>query len=382
LAVVTEPCTYTRLFGTFTRPAFLDEETQRKRIADHWVEVAKCYERAGLRRVEEARQDLCEDAELLDPNKDVHTMLRLMEGKSRLELKGRLGGAILLRTMAETLRRAAEKVWSTTLPEEDELGFGGMLLDVKKEIYGSNRLLDGKRSVASEFMRQFGLDYGTRLRWYVEGDTEWSALYSIFERYSRAGIEVINLRGQVVQKHVLAFRDNLRADIRAGMFSFVSVDGDMSEYLRAVRKAAEDDEICGMFFVSKPDFEFGNFALSELEEILWEIAIEHRAHQNGRLRLRHAIANAKSGKELLFVAVRALPVLNHVTKGEQWGEHLIQYALRHRERPDGTLRPIVDAVEMAFRSAYISYHPTRSRFRVDPETGKLVERGPNKVQAI
>ena len=77
--------------------------------------------------------------------------------------------------MAETLRRFSESTFGRELPEEDELGFG-MMRKVKAENYGSNRLLDGERGVANAFVRRFGLDYGVRVRWYVEGYTEWGAL--------------------------------------------------------------------------------------------------------------------------------------------------------------------------------------------------------------
>ena len=36
----------------------------------------------------------------------------------------------------------------------------------------------------------------------------------------------------------------------------------------------EEELICGLVYIAKPDFEFENFSLRELEEILWEIAEE------------------------------------------------------------------------------------------------------------
>ena len=69
--------------------------------------------------------------------------------------------------MAETLRRFSEETFGRELPEEDELGFGMMVRNVKVEDYGSHRLLDGERGGANAFVRRFGLDYGVRVRWYV-----------------------------------------------------------------------------------------------------------------------------------------------------------------------------------------------------------------------
>ena len=51
---------------------------------------------------------------------------------------------------------------------------------MKGEDYGSHRLLGGVRDVANAFARGFGLDYGVRVRWRVEGYTEWGALRGIF----------------------------------------------------------------------------------------------------------------------------------------------------------------------------------------------------------
>ena len=87
---------------------------------------------------------------------------------------------MLLRTMAEVLRRATEKTFSVQLREEDERGFGWTPENVKERVYGSNRLLDGDRNADNEFLRQHGLSYGPRLRWYVEGDTEFSGLNDFF----------------------------------------------------------------------------------------------------------------------------------------------------------------------------------------------------------
>jgi hypothetical protein len=176
--------------------------------------------------LEQARRDLCIAAELLDRNKQVHTLLRLAKGDARLKLKGHLGGAMYLLTIAETLRRATEKANGILLPEEDELGFGWTPLDMKKNLYGSNRLLDGDRKAAGEFLRDFRLDYGIRLRCYVEGDTEYYALKALLDDYNATWVQLINLSGQVVEKRGrgIAFRESLRNDLNAHIFSCVVVD--------------------------------------------------------------------------------------------------------------------------------------------------------------
>jgi hypothetical protein len=118
------------------------------------------------------------------------------------------------------------------------------------------------------------LSYGPRLRWYVEGDTEFGGLSDLFKDFGATDIEILNLKGQIVQKNQIAFRESLRSDLRMSIFSFVSLDKDVSRNTQVVKAAALQDQICGGFFISDPDFEFENFDLSELQEIVWNIALE------------------------------------------------------------------------------------------------------------
>jgi hypothetical protein len=375
LAIASEPCAYERIFGQFIMPGGIDEKIQRERIAQHWEDLAPVYQRLGAEAARKVCDELCLEAYRLDPNEDIQTLLRLVEGQSRLRITGHTGGAVYLRTMAEMVRRAAEQALSIELPEEDEYRSGPVRRVVKQQLYGSSRLLDGDRRSANEFVRDFGLDYGTRVHWYVEGDTEWHALDSILGKSGWRGIEIFNLRGRVQQKGGLAFRDNLRADLRAGIFSFVSVDGDRSDNARAVRKAAEDDEIHGRFLISQPDFEFENFTLMELEEVLWGIAHENHAAGADREKLHRAIETASSATALLAAARRALPELREIAKGPEWGKRLMAYAMNHPELPDGKQRPIVEMMISALKCVrLVDYHLTKTRFRVDPNTGKSIER--------
>jgi hypothetical protein len=283
LAVATEPFTREVVSGTFRYPPSVGEPAQREMILQHWLDVEPYYQRLGQAELEEVRRAICISAELLDPHKDLHILLRLASSERRQRLRGRIGGAMHLLGMAETLRRATEEAFSEHLSEEDQLGFGWTAPDFKRRLYGTDRLLDGDRGASNEFLRQFRLDFGVQTRWYVEGQTEYAALDSVLGGDRPTGIELVNLRGHVAQKagRGVAFRDSLRSDLKAGIFSMVSIDGDRSDFVQAVRKAAQDDEICGGFFVTTPDFEFGNFTLHELEEILWEIASPGRGGSRG-----------------------------------------------------------------------------------------------------
>jgi len=222
-------------------------------------------------------------------------------------------------------------------------------------------------------MRQFGLDYDLRLRWYVEGDTAYGALKYIFGKYGVAGVGVINLRGQMSKGKVAAFRSSLREDLDAGVFGQDSIDADRRDTVRVVRQAAEDDGICGQVFVSEPDFEFHNFARPELEEVICRMIKDAKGTEvplEDRLRLRRGIRKARNGDALLEQAKEALP--NHsevLKKGDEWGRHLMKYASEHplwygKDSSAGNGkgkvdRPIIEAVYVAFTARRSNYLLTR-----------------------
>ena len=405
LVIATEPCVFPQLFDVLRSSGSIDFETQLKRIAEHWQKVIPCYQRLGIDRVEGVRSDLCVAAVMLEPNVDIHGILRLAKGEVRLNVSGDLGLAICLRTMAEILRRASEEVWSTKLPEEDEIGIQASTAEGKARFYGSARLFDRDRNVAQEFMRSFGLDYGLRLRWYVEGDTEYGALKWFISNRKAKGLEIINVRGNVIQSlgRGVSFIDSLREDINQCIVSFISIDGDLSSNIKAVRSAAEREEMFGNFFNSTPDFELHNFTLSELEEVLWEFACQKGANPSERVKLTGAIEtwrkeiesladvsqhtqaskrrdNKSASKEkhridaLLAAAKAALPQLDGLEKGERWGARLMKYAWEHPTRSDGIDRPIIDAVRRSRRTLKLSYQAMKRRYRTDAQTGDLVLR--------
>jgi len=391
LAVVTEPCMFESIFNGLTVRLTLMKKTINKDlisnaeaykklqvdIAEQWADVATCYQHTGIEYLEQLHLDLCADTQLLDPNRHVHTLLRIAQGRSALKLEGHLGGAIQIRIMAEMLRRATEKAHGTLLLEEDQHGFGWVNPQFKEDFYGSQRILDNDQAMR-DFTRQFGANEGLRLRWYVEGTTEWYILHETF--LETVNIEVVNLRGAVAQSNGLTFRDNLREDIRLGVFSFVSIDKDVGRNYQAVRKAAEQDEICGAFFISAPDFEYANFDILELEEVVWELALQSDANLEKRDLLHQAIQGAIKSEELLKKAEKALPehLYGVSKKGEKWGNLLMQYANKYPTfrygLKQGMVRPIRIAVDRAMQMRRNSYLAIRRCQKVDKNTGHLVKR--------
>jgi hypothetical protein len=211
LAVTVEPFTFNRLFGVYSIPyqyAHDGKENEfRLILRKHYLQCAELLRPIGMERFKEAIAELIREARDLEPNEEILKLLRLTKRKYRLErVKGKLGGAVYLMTMAEMIRLAAESIFETRLPEEnDSDGFNQFF-------YGAERLTDNYNA-RGEFIRNLGLDHSVRLRWYVEGDTEFRALEN--EIGHDQNIELINLRGEVVagKGKGLSFRENLLADV-------------------------------------------------------------------------------------------------------------------------------------------------------------------------
>ncbi len=392
LLVATEPCFYERVFehlhisvlhthsipkrwsqedesDTINYPSF---EALGAEIEQHWHDVSNHYYALDLHQLKELHQTLYIRAHMLDENTDVHRILHLGDEKLRLNLEGNLGGAMLFRTMAEFLRRATEEVFTVQLKEEDQWGD-----EAKERLLGSKRLFDGGRYAGNELLRQHGLSYGPRLRWYVEGDTEFGGLSDLFKDFGATDIEILNLKGQIVQKNQIAFRESLRSDLRMGIFSFVSLDKDVSRNTQVVKAAVLQDQICGGFFISDPDFEFENFDLSELQEIVWNIALELGADTTKKPILLEATKAANKGRifeEGVKKASNDIPELWGIAKGEKWGVRLIQYALEHPYKLNDKERLCVKAIREAFASRTTSYNYSRRYCHVDPQTGQNVKR--------
>lgn len=243
----------------------------------------------------------------------------------------------------------------------------------KEYFYGSRRLLDSHEAV-SRFIQALNLDYTVRLRWYVEGDTELNALQS--ELGGDENIEIINLRGEVVagKGKGLSFKENLLNDMRRFVYSFVSLDGDVDNNLRVLLRAVERREMFGMFFISKPDFEFGNFNSDELAGILWEMALEKGTPLEEKENFLKLTSAAKNAKQLFDNAGKALPTLR-LDKGKAWGQRLLNFAKEnHYLQRDGQqrTRPIIDAIMSAHHAVGCDYSLSKEGGRVDKDTGRIV----------
>jgi hypothetical protein len=347
------------------------------RLKEIREETTNLFQTIGEENIVYYRDEICTDAEIIDSNKNLHLIIRLMKSNERKELKGYISLAILFLEMAECLRRTLELAFQKEYPEEDKCGFGGVYRDTKLLFHGSTRVLDGDRVAANQFLRRFGLDYGIRINVYVEGHTEFEALNSEFS--TNSSVSMINLRGQFKEKHGkgVSFRENLRNDIKSKIFSIILFDSDVSENYRAAQQAVKLDEIYGMFFISKPDFEFQNFKIDELTEIAFQLAAKKGLKNSLLEQLKKETKKAKSAKEFFKILHKQSPIFRSISKGSEWGKALAEYArwnLLGKEFGDKDDRLINQIIRIIYNGFHASYEVTKQQQKVDPVSGKLIER--------
>jgi len=128
-----------------------------------YAEMVRDYlKRVGLSMVRQYREDLAWSAHTSDPNNTVQTLLRLMRPAERERVKGHLGAATRFLDMAESIRRACERLLDVVLPEEDELGPGQWMDGARKSLYGSERVFDAPRKDLRDFLGILGIDFGVK----------------------------------------------------------------------------------------------------------------------------------------------------------------------------------------------------------------------------
>ena len=379
LAISLEPWTYPEIFSQIKWNGFGSFESHQEKVSEMKKEVRTSLLRKGIEKLEDERKWLCKDANTIDQNGRIHLLLRLAKGDTRHGLKGAIGGAMILLTMAEMYRRASEDVFDVKLPEEDELRPGQWVPGTRKMLYGTERILDAERQVINEYLFQLGLNYNIRINCYVEGDTELGALKQIAG--IETGVAFINIKGQfLIRNKGVSFRDALRNDMASKIYSVIVLDGDNVDNVRAVKKAAKDGEMKGLFYISKPDFEMHNFTVKELAEVALEIAKDNGIQKIDFLRLIEATANSSSGNEFIKKAHEFSQELErYLGKGEMWGERLYKYASKKPYfRPKGSSeekeREIM-RIAMVLRNATMgSYEYSTLGKRCDPESGKMVDK--------
>ena len=375
LAILLEPLYWPWITSTRTArtPGF---EAQEVVLSGYRFEMLALLDWIDPDELRDVHESLRFEAHFLDPNEHLYLALRTARWDSRERLKGRIGAALWLRHMAEIIRRATEEVYGVRLPEEDE-SFGFWYEGARRRLYGDARPLDNPSRFRKEVLQGLGLDTATKVRWYVEGETEFGALQSVFSNPIASGVEIFNLRAALQGKNAaMLIAAYFGADIEAKRFTFFSLDTDGRSVCsngKTLCNLARQDLIVGVVSVSDPDFEFANFTLDELIQV----AIEYDREDgfDSRALLEGAswsgVANGKSFDQR-YVSLHG--GMRRELKGERWGKSLMNFALQHPERSDGAKRPILWAVQMARRSHLTKHDDQRSRYRIDTSTLQIVER--------
>ena len=328
------------------------------------------------------RQAFAMSADELDSNSGLHTLLRLMKKFERDRIKGRIGAAMKFLDMAESIRRAAERLLEVQLPEEDEIGPGTWMEGARRNLYGTDRVFDASPGILRDYLGTFGLDAGVKVRCYVEGETELGALRHALGASNQCTF--VNLKGAVVEKNGrgLAFASSLTTDKASGIFSFIMLDADRDDFVRALRRAAESETFHGAFHVSAPDVELANFAVAELLDIALSISARMQDDSLGQkyesCDLLSELEGATSGNDF-FRRLQSGGRLSEVSKGEDWGAALMGYAIENPTFPSkhpksGQERPLIEFARMLIRAQKAGFRFSLEYEKVDAASGGLQRR--------
>ncbi|MYN02124.1 hypothetical protein GTP41_08405 [Pseudoduganella sp. DS3] len=374
LAIVTERLCYPIVFSDVTTPLLF--EVERKLI---YAKVDNVLREVGVDEVEKIRQELAWTAGRFDDNRSIHVLLRLMNARERSKLKGSLGAAMHILSMAECIRRVGELVFERELSEEDEIGPGQWMDGARRLLYGTERVFDAPKDQLRDYLQIFGLDFGVKVRCYVEGESEYGALAHAVDDFPH--VQLVNLRGRVAEKKSLAFLSNLKADHAAGVFSVIMIDGDNDDYIRMVKKAAKEKVFFGRFFISSPDIECENFSDSELLDIAQKYAeklnVDKDFLESVSKKLNEMTVDIKNNNDLWKVLSQV--GLTDVRKGEAWGRALMEYAISHpyknlNGQVENQQRMIIEAATLLVRMRDIGFLRASALEEMDPETGEVGRR--------
>lgn len=378
LAIAFEPLAHEQVYNRLRWAPPRTEAEQVAAIGEHRQALDPIVRLIDPELFGDFCRELVRNAEILDRNRNLHTLIRLLATHERDNIRDRLGAAVLLKTMAETIRRVAEAAHHTQLPEEDEIGFGQWFPDARRALYGTERLLDAPAHKRRDFLTSLGLDVAVKVRCYVEGATEYGALMEIAEGVGC--IEVIDVRGHALAAgfDTLSFRDLLRIDRTSQVFSLILIDGDRADAVRAVRKAAADQDFFGRFWIHEPDFEFDNFDVEELITVACTLISEESGQELNRDDVAHAVQGSTNASEF-FKGLRT--IAPRASKGEAWGRLLARAAFaRNAGRPadEGTAPQgkLLDVVQMLRSALRAGYQRSIARCHLDPASGQLVPRVP------
>lgn len=376
-AVVCEPLRWLR------PNAEADEDKEQAWLRDYATGVRGILKMLGT-GIDNVRRDLAFSASECDSNSRIHTLLRLMKPFERERIEGRLGAAMKFLEMAESIRRAAERLLGGMLPEEDELGPGTWMDGARAAMYGTERVYDAPPGHLRDFLGVLGLDVGVKVRCYIEGETEVGALRHAIGASRLCAF--INLQGKVLEKHGkgLAFADSLASDKDNHMFSIAVLDADKPDIVRMIRTAAAAEVFHGSFVLFDPDLELANFTTGELLHVALSMSARIRGELNETGPI-HAdvfpfVEDSSSGKDF-FRRLHHATNLTEIDKGEDWGAALMAFAIEHPEYPvghprAGETRRLVEIAQTLVRAQSAPFKFSLANEKVDPSSGRIIPRNP------
>ncbi len=348
LCNIIEPITHQIINNRITWDAFNSNyETTLQAIEKYKLQLLPFINHIGEDNMIYYMNEITSDSESLDKNKYLHIIIRLMKYDERKKIADKIGASMLLFNMAEILRRGLELATNKKYDEEDERGFGQVFKETKFKIQGGDRVLDNDRSIKNQFLRRFGLDYNIRVRVYVEGETEYSALKDYFK--AEYSIEIINLKGRFKQ-----IREFLRIDTNSKIFSIVVLDGDRKDNIRTLEQALKADELCGGYLISSPDFEIENFG-EDLPQIIFNL---QRDKLISLSEIEKATIGFQSGKDFFDKLKSFSNQFYNINKGEQWGQNLMNFAIKNNTKP----RKLYDLIDHINKCNSIMYVPSEKKY--------------------
>ena len=215
------------------------------------------------------RSDTLLDAFTNDPAPGLYFLLRSMPYDQRRQFKGRLRLAYDLYELAEMTRLFLERVSNHSVVKEwDPTGHPDT--PWVERFYGSQPRF-GSPEFLRPVVRHFGLDPAFRVRWLVEGETEEGFIL----RYTgRLGanindfVTIRNFRGDgAFQKNIPAITADLQAARKEQCFVTLTFDDDSSRVRQRLEERIIDGLVNMRFALNKPDFELGNFEVSQLVKV-------------------------------------------------------------------------------------------------------------------
>ena len=370
LAILLEPIYWPYISGWTSFSSRLTEEARNTRLVEYKEKVRELLLLLDIKEWKTIHERLRRQATNIDDNDDLYLLLRLSRWDRREKLEGKIALALWIRHVAEVIRLGFADICSEKWDEEDQ-AFGMWHPGGRKAFYGTDRPIE-EASIARPYLAfHFGFFTGSVVRWYVEGETEYFAITEVLPNAPLEGIELINLRGNLAsekQNIALKLNDHLEEDLRLKRFSIISFDRDVPINVRTIQRMVEADKVVGLIAAHQPDFEFQNFSLAELIEVI--IRIEVQAGGDPEVIRRVDWSGIRNG-QALDNRYRSIELKKHQSlKGERWGRALAAYAQDYPNLPDtsDTLRPFWKEIGAALRSKMANYDMQKTEYTFNLNT--------------